>query len=263
MPWYYAENGQQKGPVTDDVFQSLITAGTVRGDTLVWREGMANWAPYNSVAAPAPQGTSAAPPPAGTAGVMCAECRQFFPPEQTVRFGDAFVCPNCKPVYVQKLREGATTGAETFPGAVRYAGFWIRVVAKIIDSLIIGVPMMILFFLLGMGGALAARSGQNQPGTVFAMLGMQALIQVLAIGIGAAYNIYFIAKRAATPGKMAVGLKVINADGSPITVGKATGRYFAEMVSGLTCYIGYIIAGFDEQKRTLHDHICSTRVIYK
>jgi hypothetical protein len=34
-------------------------------------------------------------------------------------------------------------------------------------------------------------------------------------------------------------------------------------LSGLTCYIGYIIAGFDEQKRTLHDHVCSTRVVYK
>ncbi|HMJ89599.1 MAG TPA: RDD family protein [Candidatus Acidoferrum sp.] len=265
MPWYYADNGKQTGPVTDEQFQSLLSTGAVRGDTLVWRDGMANWLPYSSVATPGDTPIAVAPPLAGSTGVVCAECRQTFPPEQTIRFGDAFVCPNCKPIYVQKLREGALTPG---PGEVRYAGFWIRAVAKFIDALIVGIPTMLLYFLMvfgfGMGGAAGLGGNLNAgPGAVMAMMGLQLGIQAIAIALGAAYNIYFVTKRAATPGKMAVGLRIINADGTRIGAGKATGRYFAEMLSGLTCYIGYIIAGFDDQKRSLHDHICSTRVIYK
>jgi uncharacterized membrane protein len=117
MPWYYAESGQQKGPVTDEQFQSLVASGAVRGDTLVWRDGMANWAPYSTVAPQAqtiPPGVT--PPPAGQ--VICAECRQVFPQDQTAQFGATFVCGNCKPIYLQKLREGAPTGG-TFIGGRR------------------------------------------------------------------------------------------------------------------------------------------------
>ena len=60
---------------------------------------------------------------------------------------------------------------------------------------------------------------------------------------------------------MAVGIKVIRSDGAPITYGRAAGRFFAEYLSLLTIYIGYIMAGFDEEKRALHDHICDTRVV--
>lgn len=109
MPWYYAENGQQKGPVTDEEFQSLVTAGNVRADTLVWRDGMAAWAPYSTVAPGAGTVPGATPAPLGQ--VTCVECRQPFPPEQTVQFGNNFVCGNCKPIYLQKLREGATTSS--------------------------------------------------------------------------------------------------------------------------------------------------------
>lgn len=263
MPWYYAENGKQSGPVTDEQFQSLVTNGSIRADTLVWREGMSNWQTFNSVAsgqAPSPAGApTAAAPVAG--GVVCTECRQTFPVDQTVRFGDAFVCAGCKPIYVQKLREGAVTAA---PGTVRYGGFWIRVAAKLVDGLIVGIPTAVIYGLLifAMGVPLMNMNNPN-PAAAFGMLGMQLAAQGIAMLLGAAYSIYFLTKYAATPGKMVCGLKVINADGSPLRAGKATGRFFAEWLSGLTCYIGYIIAGFDAEKRTLHDHICATRVVYK
>jgi len=65
----------------------------------------------------------------------------------------------------------------------------------------------------------------------------------------------------ATLGKMAVKIRVVNPDGTPITWGKAIARYFAEIVSGLTLGIGYIMAGFDPERRALHDRIASTRVV--
>ena len=60
---------------------------------------------------------------------------------------------------------------------------------------------------------------------------------------------------------MAFGLKVVLPDGGRVTYWRAFGRHFAEMVSAFTLAIGYIMAGFDSQKRSLHDRICSTRVI--
>jgi uncharacterized RDD family membrane protein YckC len=78
----------------------------------------------------------------------------------------------------------------------------------------------------------------------------------------AIYSILFIGKYGATPGKMLCRIKVVTAEGQRVTYGRATGRYFAEIIS-MFCNIGYIIAAFDSQKRALHDHIAGTRVIYK
>lgn len=60
---------------------------------------------------------------------------------------------------------------------------------------------------------------------------------------------------------MATSVKVVNEDGTPITMGRSALRYLAKMLSGLILCIGYIMAAFDEEKRTLHDRLCGTRVI--
>ena len=74
---------------------------------------------------------------------------------------------------------------------------------------------------------------------------------------------FFLWKYQATPGKMALGLKVITADGSRLSYLRCVGRFFGEIVSGLILNIGYIIAAFDSEKRALHDHMCATRVVKK
>jgi len=61
MEWYYAESGQQRGPVSDADFQGLIRAGKINADTLVWRDGMARWQPYREVA-PGAGGVPPTPP---------------------------------------------------------------------------------------------------------------------------------------------------------------------------------------------------------
>ena len=60
---------------------------------------------------------------------------------------------------------------------------------------------------------------------------------------------------------MALGLRIVRADGSSLTYGRATGRFFADYLSNLILFIGYIMAAFDDEKRTLHDRICDTRVV--
>ena len=263
MIWYYANAGQQNGPVTQSDFERLAREGVILPTTLVWHEGLANWQPYASTnVAPAAKAPTENQGPAPEQ-ILCDECRQFVPAGDTMQIGGATICAACKPCFVQKLREGALPPMTEGP---RYAGFWIRVAAKIIDSLIIGLPigllMLVAIFGFGFKGLVAPAGPptlQSMLPTIGLQLGFQALIMIL----NGFYTVWFVYKYSATPGKMVCGLRVLNADGSKLSLGKNIGRYGAEIVSGLACDLGYVIAGFDSQKRALHDHMCNTRVIYK
>jgi uncharacterized RDD family membrane protein YckC len=180
------------------------------------------------------------------------------------RFGDRLVCPNCKDAYAQKLRESVAPA-----GLVQFGGFWLRLLAVFIDGIILLVPMGILqAFLLAPLGSPVAQMPTNPNAApeeflrgltqVFGLLGVSWLVSTV---IGCAYETFFIVRFAATPGKMAVGVKVVRPDGSKIDTGRAIGRYFAKALSGMILCIGYMMAGFDSQKRALHDMICDTRVI--
>jgi uncharacterized RDD family membrane protein YckC len=195
--------------------------------------------------------------------LYCSECGRPTPPEEMARFGDRMICGSCKNAYAQKLREGAAPA-----GTVHYGGFWWRFLAVMIDGIILAIPMGILQGVLFAGmGASIARNTPNPnatPGEVFATLapffGMMGLAWVINLVISCAYETFFIVKFAATPGKMAVGVQVLRPDGSKLHVGRAIGRHFSKMVSWITLGIGYIMAGFDSQKRALHDIMCDTRV---
>ena len=93
------------------------------------------------------------------------------------------------------------------------------------------------------------------------MLAIVGLVYLIGIAINLAYEVYFLVNRGATPGKMMLNLKVTRSDGGPITTGRAAGRFFGYLLSSMTMMIGFIIAAFDDQKRSLHDHLCDTRVI--
>jgi uncharacterized RDD family membrane protein YckC len=82
------------------------------------------------------------------------------------------------------------------------------------------------------------------------------------LALGTFYEVYFLSAHGATPGKMAMGLKVIRADGGALPPMLALARHFAEWVSAVIFLIGYMMAGFDQEKRALHDRICDTRVIH-
>jgi len=166
--------------------------------------------------------------------------------QDLVRFGPNLVCANCKPAFAQRLREGgvAVTG-------MRYAGFWIRVVAVLLDGIALFLVNSIINF-AAFGSAINTRLD-------FSRLGITYLISRT---LGVCYYVFFWSRFGATPGKMALRLKVVTAQAGPLSVGRAVGRYFAYILSGFTIGIGYIIAAFDSEKRALHDHICSTRVIH-
>jgi uncharacterized RDD family membrane protein YckC len=193
--------------------------------------------------------------------LYCAECGRPSTPDELARFGDLLICPACKQSYAQKLREGVAPAA-----AVEYGGFWIRFVAYLIDAVILLiVGSIVQFAVLGSALKLPTPQPSQDPAQAFAqlgaMMGVLGLMSLINMAIGCTYETLFVAKMAATPGKMALGLKVIRGDGARVGAGRAMGRYFAKFLSGIILGIGYIIAGFDAQKRALHDMICDTRVI--
>lgn len=251
MSWYYSENNERRGPLEDAAFQALVSAGSIRPDTLVWREGMAEWSPYATVAgggaAPVAVGAPAGAEPLAAAfagSQACSQCGRFFPADEMISYEGSSICAECKPLFFQRVKEGALV-----VGAREYAGFWIRVVARIVDIILINIVTQLL------GLVIRLILGETTAAIVISIL--------LSLGINAAYMIYFIGKSGATPGKMACNLQVICADGSSVSYGRATGRFFADFLNAFTFLIGYIMVGFDEEKRALHDRICDTRVVRK
>ena len=254
--WYYADQGRQVGPVEESSLDDLVRAGVVRDDTLVWHEGMANWQPHGVVRGVRPPVPMPAVP-IGPEQSFCSECGRPFPSNQLVPIGNASVCALCKPIFLQRMREGGPA-----VGARRYAGFWIRFVAVMIDGFIFGAVFGIIGFVLAIALGIGTNGFGSGGANAAVIQGMVGLLYLVFFAMAVAYDVYFTSTRGATLGKMAVGLKIIRADGGPVSVGLAFGRYFAKALSGFILYIGFIMAGFDDEKRALHDRICETRVIH-
>lgn len=103
MPWYYVENGESVGPVSDADFDAAVAARRVTDDTLVWQEGMSDWLAYSQVRPEAPAGLPVDAPESAA----CAECGQTFSSGEMIQYNDAWICANCKPVFLQRIQEGA------------------------------------------------------------------------------------------------------------------------------------------------------------
>ena len=120
-----------------------------------------------------------------------------------------------------------------------YAGFWIRFVAYFIDGVILGFTNIVLASLI-----------PNPVSAFFAQ-----------VFLSATYTIGFWIGQGATPGKMAVGVKVVMANGLPIEFGAACLRYVGYIACALTLGIGYLMIAFTAEKRGLNDYIGGTVVI--
>jgi uncharacterized RDD family membrane protein YckC len=146
-----------------------------------------------------------------------------------------------------------------------FGGFWIRLAAYIVDALILMIPgMVMLVAIYGFMGVSLGEQAFNMDGTVNPQAQLASMISnVSGFFIGWMYTVFFLMRYGATPGKLAMGLRVVNEDGMYLSFGRATGRYFAEILSGVLCLIGYIMIGFHQQKRGLHDLIAATYVVRK
>lgn len=146
-----------------------------------------------------------------------------------------------------------------------YAGFWRRAVAFFLDSLIIGIVLSVLY--IAVWGTqffkLIAQDPQTLGPTAFLpIMGSMILFQILAFVF---FWLYFALQESgqaqATLGKRVMGIKVVGADGERISFWHATGRTLGKIVSNMTLYFGYYMAGFTAKRQALHDLMAATYVV--
>ncbi len=130
----------------------------------------------------------------------------------------------------------------------RYAGFWTRVAASLLDGIITGIIGILVNFLVNavLKNTSAVLATSNFINLIIAWL---------------YYALQESSPKQATLGKQALGIYVTDLDGNQITFLKATLRYFAKILSTLILFIGYIMVAFTEKKQGLHDMLAGTLVL--
>jgi uncharacterized RDD family membrane protein YckC len=246
MSWYYGVLGLPKGPAEREELDRMARTGEVQWSTPVWQQGMPDWTSYGELF--------------GIESVRCHECQSTVSKEGTIRYGGLSICAHCKSIYFQKVREGL---ADEY--AVHYGGFWIRAAAHLIDGLVLSVftvPLsvinQIVIFRLMPNSEATVRDFQSVAGP---FVSIEAVFLILVLFISLTYETVCIGRFGTTVGKRIFKLRVVRSDFSKIGYGRAALRYFGKMLSASLLDIGFIMAGVDSEKRTLHDHLLDTRVI--
>lgn len=310
--WFYAIGDERKGPVSEEALQKLARDGKINNDSLVWKEGMADWLPYAQVS------IGSAPPtipdeiiPGGETE-RCAYSGKVMPKSEMIPYGDVWIAPQHKAAFVQQMMETseAVPGDVAYMGGMNYAGFWWRFLAYFIDSIILSVVTQVMAIPLGF---VAGFSGMEDPEAMetlgIGVILATALYMIAALALYIWYETWMVGRFGATVGKMAIGAKIVTPSGEPLTYGKAFarffGKYFVDSLAGLVAlaiplgvgagvifvmggfdggdldpiaitilvvagivgvilaYFPFFMAGFDSEKRSLHDRMFSTRVIKK
>jgi uncharacterized RDD family membrane protein YckC len=144
---------------------------------------------------------------------------------------------------------------------VPYGGFWWRVLAYIIDSVVLNIAMSLWGGIVGLGLTLPMHgldvNDQAMTGTVMATtIGFTFLLNWLYSAVMECSRLQ------ATLGKLAVGLVVTDLHGDRISFLRATGRYFAKFLSMIILGVGFLMAGWTQRKQGLHDIVAGS-LVYK
>ena len=145
---------------------------------------------------------------------------------------------------------------------MQYVGFWWRVLAALIDGVILWIvyiPVMIVFGGSMMSGVQADAVGAPD---VAAMGASMVLMNLITLIIYVAYEAVFTSsKMMATPGKRILGFAVLTDTGHRLSVGRAIGRSLGKILSQITLMIGFLMVAFTGKKQGLHDMVASTVVV--
>ncbi|MGH9723452.1 MAG: RDD family protein [Candidatus Acidiferrales bacterium] len=165
----------------------------------------------------------------------------------------------------------AAGGAPVHPSLLApYAGFWLRAVAYLVDSVILtfvfGALILVGAAIVGFGAIAAALHNADNPAAI--PVAIVFLIFSVAVALVVVSWLYYAwmesSASQATLGKLALGLYVTDLQGRRLSFGRASGRFFAKIITGLIpFFLGYILAGITEKKQALHDMIASCLVLRK
>lgn len=229
MQVWIGRNGERFGPYSDDDVRQGLRDGTYRPDELGWYDGMTDWRPLG----------------------------ELFPDARPMP-GTAPPMPASPPPFL-----GVTDVAEP-----EYAGFWLRFGAWVIDYMILMVPFTIISLSMGLGPAMTSFLAQMEHDKAAAMAAYAVAIRPISVVLMILGFVYYVAfecsKWQATPGKLAVGIRVTDIQGGRLSVGRAAGRNAVRLLNLLTALVPmvfYIVAAFTQRKQGVHDLMASTYVL--
>jgi len=207
--------------------------------------------------------------------MFCSKCGTTIAP------GTAF-CQSCGTPVPGAALPGATAPALASPApqagvsphwlptpSRAYAGFWLRLVAHLLDSVIVGGVLLCLLIPLammtGIGAGLRGMHPDEPPNPAVVMAFISSIWLLILLGVLGGWLYYAYCESSewqATPGKKVLNLMVTDLNGNRISFGRASGRFFSKLISQMIPLgIGYIMAGFTEKKQALHDMIASCLVL--
>jgi uncharacterized RDD family membrane protein YckC len=237
MEIWIGRDGERHGPYKEDDVRQWLRSGQVSPADLAWYEGLADWQPL-SVLFPAEAPVASAPADPGNP--YAAPSAPLLPQITTAALED-------------------------------HAGFWKRLAAYIIDAIILYIPQMLIEKMFGVDAAKDAlqQAATNAAGDTHVIMAAQAqfystmwpaLLLTFVIGW-----LYFALCESsvwqATPGKLALGMRVTDMQGRRISLPRALGRYLAKILSALILFIGFLMVAWTRRKQGLHDMIADTLVL--
>ena len=244
MKWFYIDTSitdgdRRQGPFSIDEIRNFVNEGKIKEETLVWHSGETNWKAWKDY----PEATEA--------------------PEQ--------------PTEEELLKQTIETLLQSRMNSKRFAGFFVRANAFIIDNIILSLVGAIFLYVMSLAGLIDINAVseivnqyiENPSSTelvskALELPGMPAFFTIWSF-VQAAYFIVFHAIWGATPGKRLFHIHVEMAGGEKLTWAFSMFRFIASIVTQATLYfygLGYLIVLIDPQKRALHDYIARTRVVH-
>ncbi len=192
--------------------------------------------------------------PPAAAKAKCPQCQQSF--TLTTAVSEDVASAEIEPSPIEQRPLTAVGHYQAEVDALPKAGFWIRVVATLIDATLVFILQLVLGLVLALTGFISGSGSEEE------ISALMMLVQLFTYVLGFAYYVFFTGYCGQTPGKMAVRVKVIRRDGAPISYLRAAFREVpGKFVSAILLGIGYLVIAFDEQKQGLHDRIADTYVI--
>ena len=240
-------DGTARGPVPRVFVEERIEHGLWPGDLMIAEVGTNAWRPFRELS-PAAAPAASAEPVAEEPDVYAAAARPAgYAPTSSADYGHNLAGSSVAEA------EGET---QTLPaGDAIHAGFWRRVAAIIMDGFIVGIIGWIISFVLLIGLATS--------GSINALIAGVFLNYAVVIVVNWLYSALQESSAAqATLAKRAMGIKVTDDQARRISFGRATGRFFGKIISGMVLYIGFMLAGWTARKQALHDMMANTFVVF-
>jgi uncharacterized RDD family membrane protein YckC len=188
--------------------------------------------------------------------VRCAGCDQDFCPDCLVELKGKRLCAGCKSEAVKDIQSGVPVGSE-----LRLAGVGVRFLAILLDGLVVFIPFTVISVVIVFAMQDASPStGAPVIGPLF-----QLGLQLSAVGVMIVYEALMLGARGQTVGKIALGIKVVTAEGNDISMGQAWVRPIVRALLGMIPFlIGVIVnyvPAFASHRMCIHDRAAKTRVI--